>query len=617
MKRIFLATYFIIGCSFFGLTQNWYLSLTGRVEQNGVDLEGASVTLMNGTRQVAQFITQDDGEFGFKVPPDGDFTVFVTKKGLCTKNFQLSTKFVPSQSKGVSQFDIPGIILFEQNPDVDYSILNQPIVKIKYDTEKNIFDYDEEYFTKSLAALDKLRQLEKEAIDRQKSINSSYQSFIKSGDKAFQKKDWAGAQQLYKQASDLKKTELYPKNQLVLIDNNIKVQNDLASKLAAEKLQADNALADKLAAEKALADKQAADKLASKLAAEKLQADRLSAKLASDKLQADKLLAEKKASEKALADKQAADRLAAKLASEKLQADKVLAEKLASEKALADKQAADKLASKLAAEKLQADKVLAEKLATEKALADKQAADRLAAKLASEKLQAEKALADKQAADRLAVKLASDKLQADKVLADKLAAEKALADKQAADRLAAKLASEKLQADKVLADKLASEKALADKQVAEKLAAEKNKSSNTIAPVLGFDPYKNAITNGDNYFKTKRYLDAKKAYQEALIIKANDTYAKNKLLELEKILNSDLANLTELDAKMKALMAKYPLGVTEETIEGPGVTVIQRVVVTKYSAYVYQKKMFSWGGITFLRDATQITEPIFEQETKP
>jgi hypothetical protein len=550
MKRIFLATYFIIGCSFFGLTQNWYLSLTGRVEQNGVDLEGASVTLMNGTRQVAQFITQDDGEFGFKVPPDGDFTVFVTKKGLCTKNFQLSTKFVPSQSKGVSQFDIPGIILFEQNPDVDYSILNQPIVKIKYDTEKNIFDYDEEYFTKSLAALDKLRQLEKEAIDRQKSINSSYQSFIKSGDKAFQKKDWAGAQQLYKQASDLKKTELYPKNQLVLIDNNIKVQNDLASKLAAEKLQADNALADKLAAEKALADKQAADKLASKLAAEKLQADKL------------------------------------------------LAEKIASEKALADKQAADRLSAKLASDKLQADKLLAEKKASEKALADKQAADRLAAKLASEKLQA-------------------DKLQADKVLADKLASEKALVDKQAADRLAAKLASEKLQADKVLADKLASEKALADKQVAEKLAAEKNKSSNTIAPVLGFDPYKNAITNGDNYFKTKRYLDAKKAYQEALIIKANDTYAKNKLLELEKILNSDLANLTELDAKMKALMAKYPLGVTEETIEGPGVTVIQRVVVTKYSAYVYQKKMFSWGGITFLRDATQITEPIFEQETKP
>ena len=67
MKRIFLTTYFIIVCSFLGLSQNWFLSLTGRVEQNGVDLEGASVTLMNGAKQISQIITEDDGEFGFQV----------------------------------------------------------------------------------------------------------------------------------------------------------------------------------------------------------------------------------------------------------------------------------------------------------------------------------------------------------------------------------------------------------------------------------------------------------------------------------------------------------------------------------------------------------------------
>jgi hypothetical protein len=550
MKRIFLTTYFIIVCSFLGLAQNWFLSLTGRVEQNGVDLEGASVTLMNGAKQISQIITEDDGEFGFQVPPDGNFTIIVTKKGLCSKNFQVSTKFVPSQSKGVSRFDIPGIILFEQNPEVDYSILNQPIVKIKYDTIKNIFDYDEEYFTKSLAALEKLRQLEKEAIDRQKSINTNYLSFIKSGDKAFQKKDWSSAKQFYQQATELKKAESYPKSQLILVDNNIKTQNELVAKLASEKAIAD--------------------------------------KLASEKLASEKALAEKLAAEKAIADKLAAEKLAAKIASEKLASEKALAEKLASEKAIADKQAAEKLAAKIASEKLASEKALAEKLASEKAIADKLAAEKLAAKIASEKLATEKALAEK------------------------LASEKAIADKLAAEKLAAKIASEKLASEKALADKLAS-----DKASAEKLAAEKNKSTNTIAPVLGFDKYKDAISNGDNYFKTKRYLDAKKAYQEALINKTNDTYATNKLIEIEKILNSDLANLAELNPKMKALMAKYPLGVTEETIEGPGVTVIQRVVVTKYSANVYQKKTFSWGGITFLRDATPITEPIFEQETKP
>jgi hypothetical protein len=89
MKRIFLATYFSLACSFFGLAQNWYLSLTGRVEQNGMDLEGASVILMNGAKQVSLIMTQYDGEFSFKLPPDGDFTVYVTKKGLCSKNFQV------------------------------------------------------------------------------------------------------------------------------------------------------------------------------------------------------------------------------------------------------------------------------------------------------------------------------------------------------------------------------------------------------------------------------------------------------------------------------------------------------------------------------------------------
>ena len=64
-------------------------------------------------------------------------------------------------------------------------------------------------------------------------------------------------------------------------------------------------------------------------------------------------------------------------------------------------------------------------------------------------------------------------------------------------------------------------------------------------------------------------------------------------------------------------MAKYPLGVTEETISGTGVVIIQRVVVKEAMAYVYQKKIFSWGGTTFLRDSSPITESIFEQETKP
>ncbi len=78
-----------------------------------------------------------------------------------------------------------------------------------------------------------------------------------------------------------------------------------------------------------------------------------------------------------------------------------------------------------------------------------------------------------------------------------------------------------------------------------------------------------------------------------------------------------MATAADVDAKTKALLAKYPPGVTEETINGTGVVIIQRVVVKETAAYVYQKKIFSWGGISYFRDATPVTESTFEQETKP
>jgi hypothetical protein len=127
--------------------------------------------------------------------------------------------------------------------------------------------------------------------------------------------------------------------------------------------------------------------------------------------------------------------------------------------------------------------------------------------------------------------------------------------------------------------------------------------------------YKEAIAKGDNNFTGKNFKEAKKNYEEALTYKGGDAYAKGRLVEIEKLLNSDGAVKT--DDHIKALLAKYSQGVTEETINGTGVVIIQRVVVKGQNAWVYQKKVFSWGGISYFRDGNPITELIFENETKP
>jgi hypothetical protein len=98
------------------------------------------------------------------------------------------------------------------------------------------------------------------------------------------------------------------------------------------------------------------------------------------------------------------------------------------------------------------------------------------------------------------------------------------------------------------------------------------------------------------------------------IKKGGDPYAKEKLLECEKILQSDANQVT--DERQKQLLAKYPSGVTEEIIPMEGVVIIKRVLVKERVAYVYEKKVFNWGGLAFFRDGAPITETTFEQETK-
>jgi len=82
------------------------------------------------------------------------------------------------------------------------------------------------------------------------------------------------------------------------------------------------------------------------------------------------------------------------------------------------------------------------------------------------------------------------------------------------------------------------------------------------------------------------------------------------------VISNTLINKKTANAKVLDVLSRYQPGVTEEIIEGNGVYIIQRVLVKEEEVWIYQKKIFSWGGIACFRDDAAITEGIFEQETK-
>ena len=62
-----------------------------------------------------------------------------------------------------------------------------------------------------------------------------------------------------------------------------------------------------------------------------------------------------------------------------------------------------------------------------------------------------------------------------------------------------------------------------------------SKAKHNIPPTLGADIYIQTIKKADNYFKMKRYSEAREAYEDLLIIRPNDPHAAIQLQLISKL----------------------------------------------------------------------------------
>lgn len=207
--------------------QDWTLDVVGSVkkEETNKRFEGVTITVKRNGSVWKTITSPSNGKFDLSLPPDGIYLIEFSKFGHETKRVEFSTKNVPPEDAKYG-FEFPmEMNLFEKMDGLDVSVLDKPIAKIAFDPATGYMDYDPAYTKSIQKELDRLKdelaeRLKAEEENRKKN-QKAYDEAIALGDKAFSSEKWADAKVQYEKAEKIFPDETYPGFQLAEISDKM------------------------------------------------------------------------------------------------------------------------------------------------------------------------------------------------------------------------------------------------------------------------------------------------------------------------------------------------------------------------------------------------------------
>ena len=203
------------------------------VTDEGKKLSGAEIKVFKNGSLVETVLTDGKGLADIPCDPNAIYTIEVGgNKGMIKKKIEINTNGVAPEAVKGDLFFPATVELFEKIEGMDVSILDKPIGKIKFNEEYG-FESDADY-TKSvqrqLADLEKDFIAKKEADQAKKAAAmKQYEEAIKIADKAFSSEEWEKAAEQYRIAEKVNPDplETYPSFQLAELKTKlIKIEAD-------------------------------------------------------------------------------------------------------------------------------------------------------------------------------------------------------------------------------------------------------------------------------------------------------------------------------------------------------------------------------------------------------
>ncbi|MCW5897869.1 MAG: hypothetical protein KIT10_01260 [Flavobacteriales bacterium] len=156
-------------------------------------IDGVTVTVYKNGAKLTDVRTNASGKYDINLDYGADYKLVYAKQGMISKIISLDTRNVPEEDRvGGHGFNLE-MTLFNDMPGVDFSILQQPIGKAKFDQAKGEISWDFAYTEQIRNEVNRLMKEYEDKKKREAGAEAEYAKQMQAGEAAMKANDFKKA----------------------------------------------------------------------------------------------------------------------------------------------------------------------------------------------------------------------------------------------------------------------------------------------------------------------------------------------------------------------------------------------------------------------------------------